>query len=229
MTETTAPHSETAPKAAPKAPRPKAARKTKHEQSREQTVAQIKRVTTEIFVERGYHNCHIEAIARALGMTKGAVYHYYASKDEIIVAILKEIEESIFEAVEQSAADQSATATGRLVVFLNAQASYAVHNARAFCLLVLCAVGFSNGDTAIGATVREIFQRLESIIRDIAEEGLRTGEFTPKIDPVTFAQSVVGAYAGNVIAWQRSGFEPATGRAIVAELRAMILARIALR
>ncbi|MDP5349632.1 MAG: TetR/AcrR family transcriptional regulator [Paracoccaceae bacterium] len=68
-----------------------AKKRTKHEVSRDKTISLIKDATTDLFVERGYHNCHIEAIARALGMTKGAVYHYFASKDEIILALLNSL------------------------------------------------------------------------------------------------------------------------------------------
>lgn len=63
-------------------------KKAKHEISRDKSISRIKGVTTDLFVGRGCQNCHIEAIARALGMTKGVVYHYFASKGAIIVAIL---------------------------------------------------------------------------------------------------------------------------------------------
>ncbi|WP_323022263.1 TetR/AcrR family transcriptional regulator [Pararhodobacter sp.] len=203
----------------------KRTRKTKHELSRETTVALIKQATTDLFVERGYQNCTIEAIARQLGMTKGAVYHYYASKDEIIASILDEIEASIFASIEKAGSLDGASAERRLVVFLNAQASYAMHNPKAFCLLVLCLVSFAGTELVVDK-VRDIFDRLETIIREIVAEGAAAAEFSAGIDPVSLARSIVGAYAGNVIAWQRAGFAPEIGRALVTELRQMILARI---
>lgn len=206
---------------------PQQARKrTKHEISRDKSISLIKDATTDLFIERGYHNCHIEAIARALGMTKGAVYHYFASKDEIILSLLQDIDTRIFEALDRVEGNSTPTATQRLLAFLHAQAAYAVQNPKAFTMLVLCSFSFAGDDSPVAECVRAIFERQETIIGEILAEGVASAEFARDIVPATLARSIVGAYAGNVVAWQRSGFDPAVGRALVAELRAMILARI---
>ena len=206
---------------------PQQARKrTKHEVSREKTISLIKDATTELFVERGYHNCHIEAIARALGMTKGAVYHYFASKDEIILALLQDIDTHIFADLERTEGNSTTSATQNLLAFLHAQAAYGVQNPNAFTMMVLCSFSFAGADSPIAERVRTIFERLETIIGEILAEGVASSEFARDIVPATLARSIVGAYAGNVVAWQRSGFDPAVGRGLVIELRAMILARI---
>lgn len=201
-------------------------KRTKHEVSRDKTIGLIKDATTDLFVERGYHNCHIEAIARALGMTKGAVYHYFASKDEIILALLQDIDTRILAGLERTEDKSATTATQRLLAFLHAQAAYAVQNPKAFTMLVLCSFSFASSDSPIAEQVRTIFKRQELIIEDILAEGVASGEFSCDIDPATSALGIVGAYGGNTVAWQRSGFDPAVGRALVDEMRAMILARI---
>lgn len=206
----------------------KAEKKSKHEVSREKSIGLIKRAMIDLFVERGYQYCHIEAIARKLGMTKGVVYHYFSSKDAIIAAILNDIETSIFASLERAASDSKGTATQRLLVFLHAQAEYSVQNPKAFSMLVLCSVSFPQDGNVIAEQVRNIFERLESIIHEILADGIAKGEFAAGIDSVNLARSIVGAYAGIVVAWQRSGFEPAVGRALVVEMRAMILARLRL-
>ncbi|MDP5366614.1 MAG: TetR/AcrR family transcriptional regulator [Paracoccaceae bacterium] len=203
-----------------------AKKRTKHEVSRDKTISLIKDATTDLFVERGYHNCHIEAIARALGMTKGAVYHYFASKDEIILALLQDIDTRILAGLERKEGNATTTATQRLLAFLHAQAAYAVQNPKAFTMLVLCSFSFAGADSPIAEQVRTIFKRQEKIIEEILTEGVASGEFSRDIVPATSALGIVGAYGGNVVAWQRSGFDPAVGRALVVEMRAMILARI---
>lgn len=203
-----------------------AKKRTKHEVSRDKTIGLIKEATTDLFVERGYHNCHIEAIARALGMTKGAVYHYFASKDEIILALLQDIDTRIFAGLEPKEDNSATTATQRLLAFLHAQAAYAVQNPKAFTLLVLCSFSFASADSPVAEQVRAIFKRQDAIIEEILAEGVASGEFSQDIDPATSALGIVGAYGGNTVAWQRSGFDPAVGRALVDEMRAMILARI---
>lgn len=36
-----------------------------------------------VFIERGYHTAAVEDVARAMGVSKGVVYYYFRSKDEI--------------------------------------------------------------------------------------------------------------------------------------------------
>lgn len=47
-------------------------------------------VSTQLFIEKGYEKTSISDIVKGLdGLTKGAVYHHYASKDEIIDAVVR--------------------------------------------------------------------------------------------------------------------------------------------
>ena len=47
-------------------------------------------VSTELFVEKGYEKTSISDIVHGLdGLTKGAVYHHFSSKDEIIDAVVR--------------------------------------------------------------------------------------------------------------------------------------------
>lgn len=101
-----------------------------------------------------------------------------------------------------------------------------MQNPKAFSLLVACSVRFPGDDGLIAEQVRNIFDPLETIIREILADGVAKVEFVAGIGPVTLARSIVGVYAGNVVAWQRSGFDPVVGRALVVEMRTMILARI---
>ncbi len=60
------------------------------------TTAQIRRMpvqdaivaaSVELFGERGYHATSVQEIVTAAGVTKGAFYHYFASKDDVLVLI----------------------------------------------------------------------------------------------------------------------------------------------
>lgn len=47
-------------------------------------------VSTQLFIEKGYEKTSISDIVKGLdGLTKGAIYHHYASKDEIIDAVVR--------------------------------------------------------------------------------------------------------------------------------------------
>ncbi len=58
----------------------------------EQTVTRILDVATELFIEKGYENTTIQDIINNLeGLSKGAIYHHFASKEDIIFAVADRI------------------------------------------------------------------------------------------------------------------------------------------
>lgn len=54
----------------------------------EQTVEQILAISTKLFIERGYDKTTIQDILDELKMSKGAIYHHFKSKEEILEAII---------------------------------------------------------------------------------------------------------------------------------------------
>ncbi|HZP88456.1 MAG TPA: TetR/AcrR family transcriptional regulator [Burkholderiales bacterium] len=55
---------------------------------KELTTSQLLDTARAIFLERGYHRATLDEIAEAAGLTKGAVYSRYGSKDELFLALL---------------------------------------------------------------------------------------------------------------------------------------------
>ena len=54
----------------------------------EVTVEKILEVSQRLFMEKGYDNTTIQDIVNELGgLTKGAIYHHFKSKEEIINAL----------------------------------------------------------------------------------------------------------------------------------------------
>lgn len=53
----------------------------------QRTVEKILEVSLALFNEKGYEKTTIQDIINALGMSKGAIYHHFKSKDEIIEAL----------------------------------------------------------------------------------------------------------------------------------------------
>src|SRR3569833_4599456 len=57
---------------------------------RDGAVAAIKRAALELFSARGFHAASIADIARRARVSKGLIYNYFASKDELLVAIIRD-------------------------------------------------------------------------------------------------------------------------------------------
>ncbi|TCJ05306.1 TetR/AcrR family transcriptional regulator [Cytobacillus praedii] len=53
----------------------------------EKTIEQILSISYRLFLEKGYEQTTIQDIINELGMSKGAIYHHFKSKEDILLAI----------------------------------------------------------------------------------------------------------------------------------------------
>jgi len=58
---------------------------------------EIIRVSLKMFARDGFFKARMDDIARAAGIAKGTVYHYFASKDELIAHSVRHISDQIIE------------------------------------------------------------------------------------------------------------------------------------
>jgi AcrR family transcriptional regulator len=64
--------------------------------------SQLIKAAQKVFARKGYAGATTEEIARAAGLTKGALYFHFKSKGDIFFAVIKEINENISEAMLSS-------------------------------------------------------------------------------------------------------------------------------
>lgn len=53
--------------------------------SREERINEITEAAIDVFLEKGYESTTMEAIAQKAGVSKGGLYHYFSSKDMILI------------------------------------------------------------------------------------------------------------------------------------------------
>jgi AcrR family transcriptional regulator len=66
--------------------------KSRREQYSEATRAALLETATALFAERGFRRTALEDVASATQVTRGAVYHHFASKRELFEAVLEALE-----------------------------------------------------------------------------------------------------------------------------------------
>nr|WP_157347546.1 TetR/AcrR family transcriptional regulator [Nocardioides sp. MAH-18] len=70
-----------------------------------------------LFAERGYHGTGIRQLADAAGLSSASLYHYMGTKEELLVAIMRESLSGLVEAGER-AADEHPDPRARLVALV---------------------------------------------------------------------------------------------------------------
>src|SRR5579859_2972111 len=61
----------------------------------EATRSQLLTIATRMFAEHGYEDTSIEAVLREAGVSRGSLYHHFASKEALFEAVAEEVETSV--------------------------------------------------------------------------------------------------------------------------------------
>lgn len=196
-----------------------------HRNSQE-SVERITRAARRLFARKGYANASLEEIATLAGFTKGAVYHFFRSKEALLLALLHDIEERSVArtalALEKMAAR---TAMDKLVRFNGLQAKWAARNADDLAILMWVSIESANQKSAVREQVTRIYARIEEMLTSAVEQGKSSGEFAadlPVKDTVTWITAI---HDGNMLLWYRSGRDKEVGhRLALASRQAMQMA-----
>ena len=134
------------------------------------TVEKILEAAQRLFLEKGYEHTTIQDIVDELGgLTKGAVYHHYKSKEDIICALSDKLfaENNPFAAVKQRK-DLNALQKMREAVKLNQQNTQEKQlNIEALPLL--------KNPRILVEMIQSNHQQLTPLWRDLLEEGIADG------------------------------------------------------
>lgn len=80
----------------------------------EATRAELVGAAADLFAERGYEGTSIEAVLRATGLSRGALYHHFASKEELFEAVFNKVEDDVGQQVATAWAGATSAATALL-------------------------------------------------------------------------------------------------------------------
>lgn len=86
----------------------------------QQTISKILAVSTKLFFEKGYEESSVQDIVNELGMSKGAIFHHFKSKEEIYNCIIHQHTESLIRrATEWLAENEDKTAKEKITGLLH--------------------------------------------------------------------------------------------------------------
>lgn len=109
---------------------------TRRERRRTETTAEIKDVALRLMAEGGPGSITLRAIAREMGMTANAVYSYFATRDELVTALIQDVYGELADVVIAARdARKPADASGRIMAWSCAFRDWALANPEGFRLI----------------------------------------------------------------------------------------------
>jgi AcrR family transcriptional regulator len=195
---------------------------TKREQ-REASVENLLGAALSLFVRQGYRHTSVEAIADAVGLTKGSVFFYFGAKAKLLDRLLDRVEEVVVDAMEARVAAAGEDPRAQIVAFIHGQSMLGVEGWEYVLLLILMSLEFRDSGVAIETRIAKIYDRLYAAIEAIIEDGKEAGVFRADINSREQAAIVMAGHDGTFLQWHRRG-RALDGEELVRALRTFTLA-----
>ena len=151
---------------------------TRRALAKQQTREKVLRAAREMFIERGYEGATIRDIARAAGMSTGAVFASFADKPELFDAILSDDFAALLDPM-QDAATVAPTVRESLVGLFGA--SYRAHGAQLPLIHAALAASWTRTPEDEKAR-RESMRPIRSLVTQVLERGVERGELNTRFD-----------------------------------------------
>jgi AcrR family transcriptional regulator len=151
----------------------------------------------------GYSNLVLERVASEAGYSRGALYHLFANKEELALAVIAWVEENWYAEMGPLISDV-ADPVGALIAVARAHAVFCRRDVAR--VMMTLRVEFSGQDHPVGRAVEGATDRVLADCTLLISAGRSSGAIPPGPPPQVVALSLVGAVEGLVI--NLAGQEP---------------------
>ncbi|HEY6101882.1 MAG TPA: TetR/AcrR family transcriptional regulator [bacterium] len=176
----------------------------------------------DVFARKGYHGAGVEDIVAVSGTSKGAFYHYFASKRAIFLTLMDTLADSVEQGVESAiSGEQGAIAKVEAALRVVVETAAAQRDLAKILLVEAVGLGPEFEEKRL-----EIHRRFARVIQRHLDRGVVEGDIPPQ-DTALAARAWFGALNEIIAQWLLSGGDVLTSR--LPELRALFLRSIGAR
>lgn len=134
-------------------------------------------VAQKLVLSRGYARMSIQDVLDELGISKGALYHYYGSKQELLAGIVDRMADEVHARLAAVAADSGLSARERVGRIFQSLMSWKTQHRDE--LVALLRVWHSDGNAVMRQRTRAgITYRLAPLFERVVADGIADGTFT---------------------------------------------------
>jgi len=159
---------------------------------------QIMNAAEEVFTQKGFSDARMDDIAEETGLSKGTLYLYYRSKDDLIIAILDRIFQREFRAIENLDLD-NISATDAIWNFAETTGKDVKMMMR-LMPITFEFMGLAFRNKFVQKAFKNYFNRYMDILTPIIQKGIDSGEFRSE-DAHEIALAMGAVLEGTILLW----------------------------
>lgn len=172
---------------------------------REESLYRLTQAAFRIVVSKGYQACTLQEIAEAAGLTKGAVYFYFESKENLLLHLLDVAEKDIVDPLFDHLKTLSAPAAEKIAAFFKFTSRQGIDRPDELLCLIKMSIESRSSTEVADVKISAIYQRIYRMLEEIIERGKLAGELATTLPTKEFAMLVVATHDGMMLEWHRRG------------------------
>ena len=165
------------------------------------TANRILQQAMKIFLEKGYHGTSIDDITQAAGLTKGALYWHFKSKEDLLKRIMEEFEKRFLDGLIQAVKDVQGNIRDKIEKYFRYNAAFSYYNRElcvSFTTLAAELVGAHHGTEP---EFRRIYKKYQKFLSRLILQGRKEKILRKEMDPDLAALIIIAFHDGILIRW----------------------------
>jgi AcrR family transcriptional regulator len=158
-------------------------------QSTEARQEQIKQAVLDIIYTDGLKNLSTRNLAKRIGLSEGAIFRHFRSKQDITLAIIKDVQNDFIGSL-RTIANSSTEPEERLNRFLCQTVSYLTKN-KGITMLMFSEASHNN-DVALKDSLLQIFNNQKKLVSKIILDGVALGTWDESVPVENIAMLYMG-------------------------------------
>jgi TetR/AcrR family fatty acid metabolism transcriptional regulator len=160
--------------------------------------AQILEAASRVFAKSGVQEARMDDIVQEAGLSKGALYWYFKSKDEIVTAILSRLFQQEFDSW-RAILDAEGSARERLILLVRHQVSE-LQRIPLFLPLAYEFYARSFRSKTVRVVLKDYLRQVFDILIPLIQQGIDRGEFRAT-DPEEAVIAIGSLLEGTLLLW----------------------------
>lgn len=189
---------------------------------REASIDSLLSAALRLFVSQGYRSTNLEQLSSAAGLTKGAVYFYFGSKETVLVEVLKRVQQIVVDRALLAVQAAGADPVDRLVAYVHCQAGLGLTHRDEVLLLILMSLEFKEREGEVNTVIASLYRRQRELIEGLIASGQKSGSFRRDVPARELAAIVLAMHDGTFLEWFRRS-EMLKGDELTRALRCVLL------
>lgn len=138
---------------------------------------QILEAAARVFARAGFHEARMEDIRQEVGLSKGILYWYFKSKDDLITALLQQLFERDLSSLE-ALLRQEGTVSERLLLYIDYSAAD-LEQAADLLPISYEFYALATRQASVRDFLKEYFDKYRQVLAALVQQGVERGEFRP--------------------------------------------------